>query len=177
MSMEHKAYQFDYEEFSNELLPILDLALSLNDCSQIASFVDNYREALTDPNEGEPLGEKWRDLIETYDVHQFGDFALTKYYQPSNDEGLADTWKMVDDELAAAFGAGQVSVLGHTVGPKQELFDPGKMGAYFQSPDAVAAGLAKIRVLDREIMTVGIDSWRQVLGRAVEQGKGLYVTF
>src|SRR5262245_4292434 len=129
--MEHKAFIFDYEPFERELLPLLKEGLLTNHCNGVITFIRQNVESLTDPYEGEPLEEDWEDMIETPDAHQYGDFALTKYYAPSNDIGLGYSWQAIQDVIDTDRNVSPI--LGAVVGNPDDPFDPGKMGAYFQS--------------------------------------------
>jgi hypothetical protein len=172
--MEHKAFVFDYESFEPELRPTLERALASRDVSDLVSFVNEHLDFLTDPYEGEALDENWQRLVSPKDVHQYGDFALTKYYDPRADIGLGVDWERVEEVLPA--GLQRSPILGHTIGPEGALFDPGKMGAYFQSAQEVHES--------RKLLE-GIEGCRipavlravEMLRCAVEAGRGLYVTF
>jgi hypothetical protein len=85
--MEHKAFVFDFRSFESELRPILEKALNDNESSELLRFIEANRAALKDPYEGEPLGEDWFEAAEGNDL-RWGDFALTKYYEPTDDVGL-----------------------------------------------------------------------------------------
>jgi hypothetical protein len=172
MTMEHKAYVFDYAAFERELRPILEQALTTSDCRGLVAFIEANHDELTDPYEGEPLGDGWLDLVETADAHQYGDFALTKYYDVLEDCGLGGNWTEAQD-AAPVTTAGNSPLLGHTVGPAETPFDPGKQGSYFQGPSELAES--------KDIVVRGARApWRgavvAMLDEALAAGKGLYVT-
>jgi hypothetical protein len=146
MAMEHKAFVFDFQGFEKELRPILEKALASNNSSELLRFIEANRASLKDPYEGEPLGEDWREMAEGQDPHQWGDFALTKYYEPSDDRGLGPRWEALQSQLLAKLGKDQ-ALLGKTVGPPANPFDPGKMGSYFQSEEDVKANLSELQRL------------------------------
>jgi hypothetical protein len=75
VSTEHKAYAFAYKPFSTELKPVLEAALASGNCRELIDFIERERSNLTDPYEGEPLGDDWEQLMEFKDAHQYGDFA------------------------------------------------------------------------------------------------------
>ena len=90
MSMDHKAYQLDYEPFESELAPLLAHALETSELDDLRTFVERNLSQLKHPSEGEPLGPDWRTLVEPpapnrpdLEVQLWGDLALTKYYDPS----------------------------------------------------------------------------------------------
>src|SRR5256885_898845 len=80
--MEHKAFLFAYDSFNAELRPVLEHALRSRDYGPLVSFISDNLADLRDPYEGRPLGADWEAMIETHDAHQYGDFSLTKYYDP-----------------------------------------------------------------------------------------------
>lgn len=176
MAMEHKAFVFDFRSFEKELRPILERALSSNASSELLGFIEANRASLKDPYEGEPLEENWREMAEGQDVHQWGDFALTKYYEPSDDLGLGPTWEALQSLLLAKLGKDQ-PVLGRPVGPPTNPFDPGKMGAYFQTEEDVKANLSELQRLQSNGAGEQADRLVEILRAAAARGRGLYVTF
>jgi hypothetical protein len=170
MSMEHKAFAFDWQQFVRGLRPVLVLALADDDPAPLESFIDRHRAELTDPYEGEPLPDKWRDLLEAGDVQELADFAQTRYYRSSEDRGLGDKWTELSDELPSAAAA---ALLGTPLGPPDARFDPGRMGAYFQTPARVRRSLAVLAGVRRGELR----PYRELLKRCVAAGLGVYVTF
>ncbi|TWT29251.1 hypothetical protein [Blastopirellula retiformator] len=173
--MEHKAFIFDYQKFEQELLPILQDALATGECSALISFIQQNIESLTDPYEGEPLEDDWEGMIETEDAHQYGDFALTKYYDPTADIGLGSAWESVqeivpDDRRSSP-------ILGLIVGSDNDPFDPGKMGSYFQSNGQVSESFGFLQQLAQEHSSEEVNEAVELLQRATQAQKGLYVTF
>ena len=173
--MDHKAFIFDFASFDDELRAILERALETQSVEELSRFIDANLESLTDPYEGERLDESWKEMIEVADPHQYGDFALTKYYDPREDNGLSHGWEDVREKLIRHIG-NAVPLLGSTVGPVSNVFDPGKMGSYFQSAAQVATSLDAVRQLTESgDSDAGLDRLRNLLESAV--GRGLYVTF
>jgi hypothetical protein len=170
--MEHKAFTFRYSECERELLPLLQGALVSSDPQPLVAFIEAARASLRDPYEGEPLGDDWQDLLETKDVHQYGDFALTKYYDPTADIGLGRAWEEIQRVLESELG-GSSAILGRPVGTTGAVFDPGKMGSYFQSETDVRRNLAAIESANES----RLEPVAVLLRRALYQGAGLYVTF
>lgn len=168
--MDHKAYVFDWDAFERELAPVLSGALRTGRCDDLVVFINSQRGFLTDPYEGEPLPPDWSSLIETPDAHQFGDFALTKYYRASDLDGLADAWEGIDDRALPDIAA---ALLGETFGPKKNPFDPGKYGSYFQTPKRVRESIAALS----KVRWPELSGYRAILKSAARQKKGLYVTF
>jgi hypothetical protein len=179
MPMSHKAYAFDWRAFErDELSGLLSRALETGDVSGLVAYVERNRHALRDPYEGDPLGGDWEALLGNRDVHEYGDFALTRFYDPAADSGLGPCWNEID---AALPEEGRLALLGSPLGPAHNRFDPGRYGSYFQTPPRVARSLALVRGFDLP----GLDeNDREFLGRfegllkeCVAAGLGLYVTF
>jgi hypothetical protein len=175
--MEHKAFLFDYESFDGELRALLENALLSGDSTGLVSFINANLGSLKDPYEGEPLADDWQDLIETQDAHQYGDFALTKYYDPKADTGLGADWDEVQQMIAADPLMTESPVLGSTVGPPDDPFDPGKMGAYFQTKQQVQRNYSNLTGLGVKQPASTLNRAIQMLQGAVDAGSGLYVTF
>lgn len=179
MSMSHKAFVFAFDDFEAELRSILELALSRNDPSVLRDFIVVHRESLVDPYEGNELEENWESLLEIRNVQEYGDFALTKYYDPLDDVGLGDRWEKVGDALEA-HGINENVVLGRAVGRPDALFDPGRMGSYFQPLGAVRAHRQRLESVLQGLETpdrVYLDAARSMFEAAAVEDKGLYVTF
>lgn len=174
--MEHRAFAFDYAAFADELKPLLERALADGDAAPLEAFVEDHRDALKDPYEGAPLGDDWRDLLENEDVHEYGDFALTRYYDPAADLGLGYDWEDVQVLLQRELRT-DLPLLGEPVGPPKRRFDPGRSGSYFQSAAQVQRHLEQVEALarDRAELSGDLDALLHVLRTA--SAKGLYVTF
>jgi hypothetical protein len=170
MSMQHRAYAFDWSAFVAELLPTLVRALAADDGRPLADFNDANRSELSDPYEGDPLPEDWRALLESGDTQELADFALTRYYRPGDDHGVGSGWLAVIDALPPEAAS---ALLGKPVGPEGCWFDPGRMGSYFQSPSEVADSSEILGVVDLP------DIWefRRLLADCVGKRLGVYVTF
>jgi hypothetical protein len=179
MSMSHKAYAFDWDSFCrDELCRLLPAALEAQDQAGLIRYIERHRELLKDPYEGEALGEDWNDLLENRDVHEYGDFALTRFYDPAVDYGIGDPWSRIGDLLPEE---GRAALLGSPIGSPGRWFDPGRYGSYFQPPGRVAISFAYLRgfalpqldEFERDMLArfVGL------LGECVEARSGLYTTF
>lgn len=169
--MEHKAFVFDYAGFYDELYGILLAGLRFGSVAGLRDFISGNLNALKDPYEGKPLCGDWERMIEFPDVHQYGDFALTKYYNPSEDIGLGHRWEHFQDLFGALGGLGWSPVLGEAIGPEENYFDPGKLGSYFQTPSQVNENLTRLLSLPEAMDLV------TMLNRAAACEKGLYLTF
>jgi hypothetical protein len=175
--MEHKAYLFDFDGFSRELQPKLQRALETHDPAALVDFIRHNIKSLKDPYEGQPLADDWESMIETKDEHQFGDFALTKFYDPTEDIGLELLWYDVQNLLADDPAVVVSPILGTTVGPVDNLLDPGKMGAYFQSRWQVSQSKNQVAALVAGMQSPALNEGLRMLVRAEAEGTGLYVTF
>jgi hypothetical protein len=178
MSMEHKAFLFDHDKFQKDLEVILVEALDSNEVDALRNFIIDNLDNLKDPYEGEPLDLEWEAMIEPKDAHQYGDFALTLYYDPQADIGLGYEWD-IQDSLPDDNAFESSPVLGIPLGKNSNVFDPGKMGSYFQSPNLVQTNLASLNSIystkpdQEEFLQPAID----MLGEAEKEKKGLYITF
>lgn len=180
MSLEHKAFIFDSDKFCEELKPLLESCLASGDVDQVREFVIINNSSLKDPYEGKPLEYDWEDMIEDKDVHQYGDFALTKYYTPSLDMGLGYDWEDVQKIFSGVSGLRYSPVLGEPLGTESEYFDPGKSGSYFQSYNQAIESLKIANKLDSSIsgdLRELFKEYKDLLERAVSERKGLYITF
>src|SRR5690348_3169197 len=158
MSIEHKAFAFDHDRFTAGLGPILYRALETGDISMLSVFVDEHRASLRHPDLLEPIDEQWRQQVQPLDAHQVGDLALTAYYDPGQDIGLAGDWDEIGLDLARAVDAHVDPFIGgEPFGPPGNPFDPGKLGSYFRSWATVRAQrarLAEVRASDLWSATV-----------------------
>jgi hypothetical protein len=66
---------------------------------------------------------------------------------------------------------GRGALLGIAIGPATNLFDPGGMGSYFQTPHEVARSLKVLGAVPQ------LAQYCEGLTRAVNNSRGLYVTF
>ena len=114
-------------------------------------------------------------MIETHDAHQYGDFALTRYYDPSKDIGLGSSWQAIQDVVRSDRSISPI--LGSVVGSSDDPFDPGKMGAYFQSNEQVHESLEYLLQLAQEKPPEEIDEAVELMEQVAQSQKGLYVTF
>ena len=80
LGMEHKAYEFNWENFNAELRSIMESSLSSGEIDLLTKFIEKNLSYLSDPYEGETLEENWKDLLGENSVQELADFALTKYY-------------------------------------------------------------------------------------------------
>ena len=174
MSMDHKAFVFDDGAFRSELRRLLEQALQHGEVAPLRAFIEAHRGELSDPYEGAPLDRDWESQIEVKDVHQYGDFALTKYYAPSDDIGLGADWQALG-EVLASHGLAERILLGTSLGS----FDPGKQGSYFQSPATVRENLRCVEelVVTKPALAGQLAALRSMFDAAARRAMGLYITF
>jgi hypothetical protein len=178
MTLTHRAFAFDHAAFDVELRPLLLDALVTNDTAALAAFIDRNLAQLTEPDEGAALSSSWRDLLTGGDVNELGDFALTKFYDGDLDIGLDADWQAIGDLLEGAGSTGNL-MLGASLGPESAPFDPSGEGSYFQTEVEVAAAERELLALLEQNpgLAAPLAALRGMLGQAVRQGRGLYVTF
>lgn len=174
--MEHKAFLFDESSYAREFAPILKKALEINDINSIRHFVNSHISLIKDPYEGNLLDSDWETLVEIKDAEQYGDFALTKYYDPTQDIGLGHFWSDISDILGSGLSH---LALGEVIRSGNKIFDPGKMGSYVQSKENVIRNsiLLKEEIVKNSDLEAPLSRLKNMLKRAVESGLGLYCTF
>ena len=179
MSLAHKAFLFDGISFANELKPIIEAGLISRDVAKVRDFISDNLQCLVDPYEGEPLGADWETMIETPDIHQYGDFALTKYYSPILDRGVGASWENIQQILRTKKIPSWV-LLGSPVGVGESFFDPGKAGSYFQMPEEVEKSVEELQSVPRGYFgwdASSFEQFKELLIEASNKGMGVYVTF
>lgn len=171
MSMQHKAFRFDWDAFNAELRERLHHALLTNDPSQLTSYINSDVSEFSDPYDGDTLTTDWVQLLsDPTDVHEIGDYALTRFYDPTADFGVGDAWMEIGQELE---DAQRHALLGRAIGPTSNPFDPGKMGSYFQTTKDVVHSRSTLFGVKKD----GLTEFLGLLGRCVSLGRGVYVTF
>jgi hypothetical protein len=166
MSFNHKAFEFNWPAFSDEMLPWLSEALAADDCERLSAFVDANVSACRNPYDEEPLPLNWREMLEVGDAQELADFALTKYYDPTDDHGLGDAWMELDGALPSDMRA---ALLGQAIAQ----FDPGRQGSYFLAPaDAMKSG-----ELLQNSQVPSLLEFGSFVTQASRRGHGVYVTF
>ena len=171
MSFDHKAFAFEWASFQKEMAGVLGHALRTGDASNLERFVDANVSACASPYDGEKLDAGWRRSLGVAGLQEVADFALTKYYDPSDDHGLHEEWSEVESGLSES---ARLALLGTPFREGSDaVFDPGMMGSYFQSPEQVRASLATLRAVDAKELA----SYVRFLSTVVREAKGLYVTF
>jgi hypothetical protein len=168
--MDHKAFPFDWVTFEREFLPTLERSLARNDGLEIRDFITAQWRQLRDPYEGDPLAGNWRDALDCGDIQLIADYAITKYYNPSDEFGLGLHWMRIQSDLPEE---GRVALLGTPLGPQHRRFDPGRMGSYFQSCSQLHKSVTALDEL--EVPT--LRQYRESLRSCMRRELGTYVTF
>ena len=106
----------------DELHNILLDALSSGDERGLVRYIEANRDYIKDPYEGGPLFGDWKDRLGNYDVHEFADFALTRFYDPMEDYGIDHYWLDLDFEHLPE--ADQTALLGRPFGSCGITSDP-----------------------------------------------------
>jgi hypothetical protein len=179
MTMNHSAFVLDHDSFDSELRPILFSALESGDVVALGGWIDANRDALVDPYEGNKLPQNWRALLPAPSVQVYGDFALTKFYNPTLSLGLDEDWEELG-ELLEQYGLDDAVIVGTPLGPDNDhLFDPGGCGSYFQTPTEVRANSSKVERLLVQTSTLNLQLGpvAAMLRAAMLAGQGLYITF
>ncbi len=161
--MEHKAYEFDWDSFNSELRPILEQSISNDQNANLYSFINTNIEYLTDPYEGELLDKDWEEQLEAKSIQELGDFALTKYYNVTEDYGLSDNWLPLQDEVSQ-------KIINALLGTSISGFDPGCYGSYFQNSNQREENAALLSESN-------IESVKEFAAYLSKLNKGVYVTF
>lgn len=167
--MNHRAFSLDWSSFVENLKPQLEAALVSGEPGPLEHFVEVHRSRILHPDLCEPLPKTWRSLLVTQDAQEIGDLALALYYDPRADGGLDDLWLELSDELPEAAAA---ALLGHPIGG-DNVFDPGKIGSYFQSPDELRQSVEVLKFAKCE----PLNEYLTFLDSIVATSRGLYVTF
>jgi hypothetical protein len=177
--MEHKAYVFDWWSFVNTLGSDLYESLRSGDLRDLITFIEDKLDLLKDPYEGERLDMSWRDMLQAKDAHEYGDFALTSFYDPTRNIGLGYEWQTIQELVDHHISNASLIVLGTPFGPESNYFDPGKMGTYFQSPSQACDNLLRVENLVQRTPDLAKPLKKLVgmLQQPVAVEQGLYVTF
>ncbi|HEY9692878.1 MAG TPA: hypothetical protein V6D15_11765 [Oculatellaceae cyanobacterium] len=179
MSFDHKAFVFDYNSFERELKSIIEDAIDTGSYEDLERYIIANLNFLKDPHEGESLSEDWKEMLEYQEnPDQYGDFAMTKFYNPAEDVGLGHEWADAQSILSNEFEDSSI-VLGTPIERNAVFFDPGKMGSYFQSSNMVIENKQKIDILIKQKPEYAkiLEPVTYMFECAIAVNKGLYITF
>lgn len=133
MSMEHKAFIFDTEQYHKTIEPMLEKCCATHnthDTQEIQDYISKHLSKFTSPYSGDPLYENWLDELETRDMQEFFDILLTSCYDCNHDIGLGYAWEAVIN-MISCFGSSdspESYVLGYPLTYHNVVIDPGAMG-------------------------------------------------
>ncbi|MEH1942426.1 MAG: hypothetical protein V7L01_19730 [Nostoc sp.] len=118
-------------------------------------------------------------MIETEDINQYGDFAITKYYNPQCNIGLGYNWMPLYDILPNELDKDVSPLLGKFFGIPGNYFNPGKMGSYFQSLEQVKNNFELLNFLlnENKEHLPNLALLMKMLSNALDLKKGLNITF
>jgi hypothetical protein len=170
--MSHKAYAFDWRRFRDDALyQALLASLRSGDPAPVAQYIQLHRDEIRDPYAGQPLAPDWQATLSNADVHEYGDFALTRFYDPAADQGIAESWSAVESALP---NDDRAALLGFALGEPGHEFDPGRQGSYFQTHEQAIASLRRVERFQRPDE---VAPYATLLRTCVAAGLGTYVTF
>jgi hypothetical protein len=176
--MTYHGFLFDYNAFERELKPLLEKALKSGKTAALEKFIDKHHASLTSVMTGEKLTASWREEFEEATATEYGEVALSKYFDEEEDNLVMGKWH----RFVAAFekvGGEEGIALGETIGPADKPFDPTSQGCYFQSPKQVEENL-KALGLWHEVegpLPKELKELREMFQTIHKEGKGLYVKF
>lgn len=181
MSMEHKAFVFDFEAFVQQLSNTLEKASLNNTNKNIISFINNNIVLLKHPDEGGAIDDYWEEILEEIkDVHNYGDIAITKFYDPDKDIGLGYDWQDIENILSCELlvDPGDI-ILGQKFGPIDNRFNPGRISSSFQSLEQVKLNMQLLQNLveQKPKLSIALADLLSMLQKAIDSQTGLYITF
>lgn len=180
METQHQAFPFDHEGFLGGLAPILSRALASGDTEGLVGFIEDNLDQLRSPYPGNTVPTPWRAMFEgELDVSELGDFALTRYYDPSDDVGVGSGWEEVYNLAAAEVEADTDELIfGAWFGPADNRFNPGRVGSFIRPWETVRRQRQAIAArISSGAYSDAILALDRMLAAADERKQGLYVTF
>ena len=181
MVMKHKAFIFDYDNFTSQLKEILINSLLTKQKWDLIEFIQQNSLEIKDPDLGSPLDRTKEELTSMKDVCQFANFALTKFYEPANDIGLNGDWQETKGALNDVFEIVESDniILGNPIGKNNIYFNPKKTGSYFQTPQQIVGNLKIVNkcLEERPEYFHDLKYLLFMLKSAAIYQKGLYITF
>jgi len=189
--MEHKAFLFDTSDFIKELSEVILTAGNTDNEDLLISFINENLEDLKSPYSGEELTDEWQQELETKDIQELADFAMTKYYNPDEELGLSYNWDSLlesFDRLDLKFNSNYY-ILGEPLKSHSFILDPGRMGLGFVNSNYISSihkellnlkenftAICQENNLDSELI-ISFDELLEIYKKADEAGSGLLLTF
>lgn len=116
------------------------------------------------------MSADWQEALENRDLHEYGDYALTRFYNPTDCSGVGYEWVRLSDNLPEPAAK---AMLGFSIGPPERLFDPGRYGSYFQTPTLVRESLSILQPFRMPELA----RFMELLEQCAAEGRGIYATF
>ncbi|MBL0736342.1 hypothetical protein JI750_05565 [Flavobacterium sp. GN10] len=189
--MEHKSFLFNTSAFIKELSEIILTAGDTENETLLISFINENLDNLKSPYSGEKLTKEWHEELETEDIQELADFALTKYYNPDQELGLSFVWESLlelFDDLDLKYNC-EYYILGEFLSYKNFTLDPGKMGLGFVNSEHITdihrelislkeafADICETENFDEKIINV-YEELIMIYQEAKESNCGLLMTF
>jgi hypothetical protein len=191
MSMEHKSFLFNTSAFTKELSEIILTAGETDNEKLLISFINQNLNDLKSPYSGEELTAEWIEELETEDIQELADFAMTKYYNPDEELGLSYSWELLlesFDELDLKFN-NEYYILGKSLDSENFTLDPGRMGLGFIDSQQISSihkelitlkqnfiNIFETESLDKEVIQA-YEELIEIYEEAKESNCGLLMTF
>jgi hypothetical protein len=191
MSMEHKSFLFNTSAFTKELSEIILTAGETDNEKLVISFINQNLNDLKSPYSGEELTSEWIEELETEDIQELADFAMTKYYNPDEELGLSYSWELLlesFDELDLKFN-NEYYILGKSLDSENFTLDPGRMGLGFIDSQQISSihkelislkqnfiNIFETESLDKEVIQA-YEELIEIYEEAKESNCGLLMTF
>lgn len=191
MSMEHKSFLFNTSAFTKELSEIILTAGETDNEKLLITFINQNLNDLKSPYSGEELTAEWVEELETEDIQELADFAMTKYYNPDEELGLSYSWELLlesFDELDLKFN-NEYYILGKSLDSENFTLDPGRMGLGFIDSQQISSihkelislkqnfiNIFETESLDKEVIQA-YEELIEIYEEAKESNCGLLMTF
>ncbi|MFC4476045.1 hypothetical protein [Flavobacterium chungangensis] len=191
MSIEHKSFLFNTSAFTKELSEIILTAGETDNEKLLISFINQNLNDLKSPYSGEELTSAWIEELETEDIQELADFAMTKYYNPDEELGLSYSWELLlesFDELDLKFN-NEYYILGKSLDSENFTLDPGRMGLGFIDSQQISSihkelislkqnfiNIFETESLDKEVIQA-YEELIEIYEEAKESNCGLLMTF
>ena len=140
MSMLHKAFCFDTKSFYGELAQIITISVSKENVDDLLEFIRRNVDRITSPYTEEPIGDEGFKELAEMEIQELIDFALTCYYNISEDIGLEYSWDAISEYLVLMNMKRDASfyILGESFCVNGFKLDPGRMGMGFIQAVAIS---------------------------------------
>lgn len=133
MTMEHKAFLFNTEQFNKQLRPIILAAGNNNDLTLLHDYITENIGKVRSTYSGELLENDWENELELGNIQELADFSLTCLYDPEDDLGLSYSWDILMEVLKTLSSKldAEYCILGRPLETDTFRLDPGGMGMGF----------------------------------------------